>query len=74
MTLKGRRTNVLGCGCSILVFANDRGWNFNISATESPDPEDNPPAVVWGPGYPVSTPETEVMLAAFKRHKEVCGG
>ena len=65
--------NVLGCGCSILVFANDRGWNFNIRPAESLDPDDNPPATVWGPGYPASTPETEVMLAAFNRHKDVCG-
>ena len=74
MTLKGRCTNILGCGCSNLVFANDRGWNFNIRAAESPE-EDQPPArILWGPGYPASTPETEVMLAAFKRHKDVCGG
>ena len=58
----------------ILVFANDRGWNFNIRAAESPDPDDNPSATVWGPGYPASIPETEVMLAAFNRHKDVCGG
>ena len=73
MTLKGKRMNVLGCGCRILSFANDREWNFNIRAAESPE-DDQRPATVWGPGYPASTSETAIMLAAFYRHKEVCGG
>jgi hypothetical protein len=64
-TTHGRRVNVRGCGCVILVYKKDGYISFNVKRGAS---------TTWGPRYPSTTEEREVMMRAFDRHEEVCDG